>query len=335
MNKFIQDVMKSLDGSSFKIVFPEGTDLRILEAACRLKNEGVLNPILLGNPDTIRLLAAEHGFDIEGIEIIDPSVSDLAEKMVPLLVEKRKGKLTLEAATELIKQVNYFGTMMVEMNLADGLVSGADHATADTVRPALQIIKTKPGVQKTSGIFIMIKGDTRYLFADCAINVAPTKEDLAEIAIESAQTAVALSIEPRIAMLSFSSHGSGIAEESLKVADATALVKERAPHLVVDGEIQFDAAIIPTVAKKKVPTSPLQGNANVFVFPSLDAGNISYKIAQRLGGLEAIGPILQGLNKPVNDLSRGCTADDAYCLALLTALQCKQLQEEGLTATKA
>lgn len=216
---------------------------------------------------------------------------------------------------------NYFGTMLVYLNKADGLVSGAAHSTADTVRPALQIIKTKEGVSKTSGVFIMVRGEEKYVFADCAINIAPDSQDLAEIAVESAKTARTFNIEPKVAMLSFSTKGSAKSPETEKVSTAVATAKQLDPELLIDGEFQFDAAFVPSVAASKAPDSPIKGDANVFVFPSLEAGNIGYKIAQRLGNFEAVGPILQGLNKPVNDLSRGCNAEDVYKLSLITAGQ--------------
>ena len=243
------------------------------------------------------------------------------DELVASFVERRKGKATEEDARKILLDENYFGTMLVYTNKADGLVSGAAHSTADTVRPALQIIKTIPGVSKTSGVFIMVREDEKYVFADCAINIAPDSNDLAEIAIESAKTAKMFDIEPRVAMLSFSTKGSAKSAETEKVAEAVAVAKEREPELTLDGEFQFDAAFVPSVAKSKAPDSEIQGDANVFVFPSLEAGNIGYKIAQRLGNFEAVGPILQGLNRPVNDLSRGCNEEDVYKLALITAAQ--------------
>ncbi len=243
------------------------------------------------------------------------------DEMVAKFVERRAGKATEEKARELLKDVNYFGTMLVYTGKVEGLVSGAIHSTGDTVRPALQIIKTKPGTKRTSGAFIMSKDDKRYVFADCAINPTLDSEGLAEIAIESAKTAKSFNVDPKVAMLSFSTLGSAVTEDTTKVAEATKLVKENAPELAVEGELQFDAAVVPSVAKLKAPNSKVQGDANVFVFPSLEAGNIGYKIAQRLGGFEAVGPILQGLNAPVNDLSRGCNAEDVYKLALITAVQ--------------
>src|SRR5699024_10032197 len=212
-------------------------------------------------------------------------------------------------------------TMLVYMNQADGLVSGAAHSTADTVRPALQIIKTKEGIHRTSGVFVMVRGEEKYLFADCAINIAPSSEELAEIAVASAETAELFAVDPRIAMLSFSTKGSAQSEETDKVRYAVNLAKEKQPHFAIDGELQFDAAFVPEVAGKKAPDSVLEGNANVFIFPSLEAGNIGYKMVERLGGFEAVGPVLQGLNSPVNDLSRGCSTEDVYNLALITAAQ--------------
>src|SRR5699024_3907392 len=237
--------------------------------------------------------------------------------------EIRQGKTTKEEAIELLKTESYFGTMLVSMNEADGLVSGAVNSTSDTVRPALQIIKTRPGIKKTSGVFVMVRDDERYIFGDCAINIAPTSDDLAEIAVESHKTAKVFGIEPKIAMLSFSTKGSAQSEETERVVEAIAKAKEMNDNLVIDGEFQFDTAFVPSVAAKKAPESEIQGDATVFVFPSLEAGNISYKLAERLGGFEAVGPILQGLNKPVNDLSRGCSSEDVYKLALVTAAQAK------------
>ncbi|ASS87355.1 phosphate acetyltransferase [Geobacillus lituanicus] len=304
-----------------KIVFPEGTDDRILTAASRLATEQVLQPIVLGDEQAIRVKAAALGLPLEGVEIVNPRRYGGFDELVSAFVERRKGKVTEETARELLFDENYFGTMLVYTGAADGLVSGAAHSTADTVRPALQIIKTKPGVGKTSGVFIMVRGDEKYVFADCAINIAPNSHDLAEIAVESARTAKMFGLTPRVALLSFSTKGSASSPETEKVVEAVRLAKEMAPDLILDGEFQFDAAFVPEVAKKKAPDSVIQGDANVFIFPSLEAGNIGYKIAQRLGGFEAVGPILQGLNKPVNDLSRGCSAEDAYKLALITAAQ--------------
>jgi phosphate acetyltransferase len=308
-------------GKNLKIVFPEGLDERILTAVSRLANENVLNPILIGNKEAVEKKAAEIGVTLPNVEIVDPEQYEAMDELVDAFVERRKGKVSKEEARNILLDENYFGTMLVYMDKAHGLVSGAAHSTADTVRPALQIIKTKPGIRKTSGVFIMVRGDEKYVFADCAINIAPDSQDLAEIAVESANTAKMFDIEPRVAMLSFSTKGSAKSPETEKVIEAVRLAKEMAPDLTLDGEFQFDAAFVPSVAKKKAPSSVIQGDANVFIFPSLEAGNIGYKIAQRLGNFEAVGPILQGLNKPVNDLSRGCNAEDVYKLALITAAQ--------------
>ena len=310
-----------LHGTEKRIVLPEGTDSRVLEAAHKLHQEGLVRPILLGNEIEVKQAAKNIGIDVSELSIIDPANVSYFEELVEAFVERRNGKATAEQAREQLLSANTFGTMLVYTKKADGLVSGAVHSTADTVRPALQLIKTKPGISRTSGAFIMIKGDERLVFADCAITVAPTAQELAEIAVESSKTAKSFDIDPRVAMLSFSTKGSAVTEETLKVAEAVAAAKILAPNLQVDGEFQFDAAYIPSVAAKKAPDSVLQGDANVFVFPSLEAGNIGYKIAERLGGFEAIGPILQGLNEPVNDLSRGCSADDVYKLSLITAAQ--------------
>lgn len=316
-----ESLKSKIKGKNIPIVFPEGNDPRILGAAVRLKNDGLLKPVLLGKPEEIQKVAQGLNVTVEDLEIIDPESYDQFAEMVQAFVERRKGKATEEKARELLKDVNYFGTMLAYMDKVEGLVSGAAHATGDTVRPALQIIKTKPGVSLTSGSFVMLKGDERYLFGDCAINIAPNAEQLAEIAVESAKTAKIFDIDPRVAMLSFSTKGSAKSEQSDKVIEATKLAKEMAPEYEIDGEMQFDAAFVESVGKKKAPDSKVAGNATVFVFPELQSGNIGYKIAQRFGGFEAIGPILQGLNKPISDLSRGCNEEDVYKLAIVTANQ--------------
>jgi phosphate acetyltransferase len=321
MSDLFMDLTARVKNAHPTIVFPEGTDERILEAASRLVSEKVLKPIVVGEETAVKAKAEEFGFLLDGVEILDPDTYEGFETLVQAFVERRKGKATEEDARKILKNVNYFGTMLVYTGKADGLVSGAAHSTGDTVRPALQIIKTKEGIKKTSGAFLMVKGEEKYIFSDCAINIAPDSNDLAENAIVSAETARIFGIDPKVAMLSFSTKGSAKSPETEKVAEATRLAKERAPELLLDGEFQFDAAFVPEVAMKKAPDSPLKGEANVFVFPSLEAGNIGYKLVQRLGGYEAIGPVLQGLNKPVNDLSRGCNAEDVYKLALITAMQ--------------
>lgn len=317
------NLKQKVAGANKTIVFPEGQEPRIFRAAIRLKNDGLVVPVLLGKVDEIKQNAENEGVDLGDIELIDPNTypEDKFAEMVEAFVERRKGKNTKEQAETMLRDVNYFGTMLVYMDKADGLVSGAIHSTGDTVRPALQIIKTKPGVSRTSGAFVMVKGDERYLFADCAININPGAQELAEIAVESANTAKIFDIDPQVAMLSFSTMGSAKSDEVTKVQEAVKLAKELAPNEKIDGELQFDAAFVPVVAKQKAPESEVAGHANVFVFPELQSGNIGYKIAQRLGGLEAIGPVLQGLNKPVSDLSRGSVEEDVYKVAIITAAQ--------------
>lgn len=321
MSDLFSIVKEKIKGKNKTIVFPEGLDERILTAVGRLASEEVLKPILIGNKAEVEQKAASLNISLENVEILDPNSYDEFDVLVREFIERRKGKATEEEAREILKDENYFGTMLVYLKKADGLVSGAAHSTADTVRPALQIIKTKTGIRKTSGMFVMVRGDEKYIFADCAINPNPDSQDLAEIAIVSAESAKLFDVEPKVAMLSFSTKGSAVTPETEKVAEAIKIATERKPDLVIDGEFQFDAAIVPSVAAKKAPGSVIQGDAKVFVFPTLDAGNIGYKITQRLGGFEAIGPILQGLNQPVNDLSRGCNAEDVYKLALITAVQ--------------
>lgn len=317
------NLKQKVAGANKTIVFPEGQEPRIFRAAIRLKNDGLVVPILLGKVDEIKQNAENEGVDLGDIELIDPNTypEDKFAEMVEAFVERRKGKNTKEQAETMLRDVNYFGTMLVYMDKADGLVSGAIHSTGDTVRPALQIIKTKPGVSRTSGAFVMVKGDERYLFADCAININPGAQELAEIAVESANTAKIFDIDPQVAMLSFSTMGSAKSDEVTKVQEAVKLAKELAPNEKIDGELQFDAAFVPVVAKQKAPESEVAGHANIFIFPELQSGNIGYKIAQRLGGFEAIGPVLQGLNKPVSDLSRGSVEEDVYKVAIITAAQ--------------
>lgn len=303
------------------VVFPEGNDIRIIGAAVRLAADKLVKPILLGNPDEIRELGSSNGFRTELVEIVDPKNFEDRQKLVDGFVERRAGKATAEQADGLMNNYNYFGTMMTYLGYADAMVSGAVHSTGDTVRPALQIIKTKPGVSRTSGAFIMTRRNETYLFSDCAININPNAQELAEIAVESAKTAELFDIEPTVAMLSFSTKGSALSPDVDKVIEATKIAQELAPHYEIDGELQFDAAFVPTVAKLKSPDSKVAGRARVFVFPEIQSGNIGYKIAQRFGEFEAIGPILQGLNKPVSDLSRGCNEEDVYKLSIITAAQ--------------
>ncbi|MGE4354104.1 MAG: phosphate acetyltransferase [Oscillospiraceae bacterium] len=305
-----------------KLVFTEGTDPRILEAASRLRREKILEPILLGDEKAVRE-AALNWECLGDVQIIDPKSYCRMDEMVSLMVELRKGKMDEAGCRAALQKTNYFGTMLVKMGLADGLLGGATYSTADTVRPALQIVKTKPGNSIVSSSFILHRksGNTEELYAmgDCAINIDPNADALVEIALETACTARVFSIDPKVAMLSYSTLGSGKGDSVDKVRAATEKLKASAPDFPIDGELQFDAAFSHTVAKTKAPDSPVAGQVNTFIFPNIDAGNIGYKIAQRLGGFEAYGPILQGLNAPINDLSRGCNAEEVYKMAIITA----------------
>lgn len=314
----------NIEGKGIRIVFPEANDKRVLGAAVRLKAGDLVEPILLGNPENIKQLANQNSWNIDRFTIFNPESYEQFDEMVAAFVERRNGKNTPEEAQTLLKDPAYFGTMLVYMGLADGLVCGAQYSTGDTVRPALQIIKTKPGISRTSGAFIMVPAESdgqKLVFSDCAININPTAQELAEIAVESAHTARIFDIEPRVALLSFSTKGSATSAEVDKVIEATKIAQELAPEYQIDGELQFDAAYSEIVADQKAPESDVAGHATVYVFPDLQSGNIGYKIAQRLGRYEAVGPILQGLNKPVSDLSRGCVEEDVYKVAIITANQ--------------
>lgn len=316
MATIINELTNKIKGKGLRIVFPESNDPRIVEAAVRLANEQLVKPILVQTKDPIA-----PGYDVSNCTVIDPKKYDRFDEMVDAFVTRRKGKATKEQAQTLLLDENYFGTMLVYMEQADGLVSGAVHSTGETVLPALQIIKTKPGVSRTFGYFLMVREDQKFIFGDCAINPNPEAEHLAEFAIESGKAAEMFGITPKIAMLSFSTNGSAVTEETKKVAKATALAQAKNSGYEIDGEMQFDAAFVPRVGKKKYPGSNVAGYANTFIFPDLNSGNIGYKIAQRLGNFEAMGPILAGLNSPVNDLSRGCDSEDVYNTAIITAAQ--------------
>ena len=318
------------------IVFTEGTDARILEASSRLLAGAFLKPILVGNVEAVRAAAEEAVYNINGAESIDPKNYDRMDEMVAQMVELRKGKMTDEQVRAALSKSNYFGTMLVNMGGADCLLGGATYSTADTVRPALQLIKTKPGNNIVSSCFILVRGDEKIAMGDCAINIDPSEDDLVEIAIESAKTAKIFGIDPKVAMLSYSTLGSGKGPSVTKVANATKKIKEAAPELAVEGEIQFDASVSPEVAEVKCPGSPVAGQANTFIFPDINAANIGYKIASRLGGYTAVGPVLQGLNAPINDLSRGCNAEEVYSMSIVTAAlsvpEEEKVDEEGLEA---
>ena len=325
-------MIETLKANPRKIVFTEGHDARILEATARLVEGGFLTPILIGNVEQVRANAAKGGFNIEGVEIIDPLTYPEMDAMVDKMVELRKGKMSAEDCRAALSKGNYFGTMLVKMGYADSLLGGATYSTADTVRPALQLVKTKKGAHLVSSCFILVRGDEKLAMGDCAINidyqdtvdkegnvVVSAAQKLAEVAIETAKTAKVFGIDPKVAMLSFSTKGSGKGGTVSLSQQATAVAKEMAPDLALDGEMQFDAAVSPVVGQLKFPGSKVAGYANTFIFPCIEAGNIGYKIAQRLGGYEAYGPILQGLNAPINDLSRGCNADEVYKMAIITA----------------
>ena len=314
------------------IVFTEGSDARIQEAAARLLAEGLMNVVLVGDVDEVKKAAEEKGFDISKAEIIDPEKYEGMDEMVAKMVELRKGKMTEEECAAALKKGNYFGTMLVKMGKADCLLGGATYSTADTIRPALQLVKTKPGAHLVSSCFILTRegGDENLrtiAMGDCAVNLgyedSKDKEGnvtftgaQAEVAVEIEKCARTFGIDPKVAMLSFSTKGSGKGNTVALSAEATKIAKELNPDMAIDGEMQFDAAVSPTVGQLKFPGSPV---ANTFVFPIIEAGNIGYKIAQRLGGYAAYGPILLGLNAPINDLSRGCDAEEVYKMAIITA----------------
>ena len=307
-----------------KIVFTEGTDPRILEASARLLSGTFLTPILIGNEAEIRAAAEDAGFNIRGAEIYDPETYADMEPMVARMVELRKGKMTADECRAMLKKGNYFGTMLVAMGIADSLLGGATYSTADTVRPALQLVKTKPGNSIVSSCFILVRpyatgGNMVLAMADCAINIDPTEDELVEIASETVACGKIFGIDPKVAFLSYSTFGSGKGPAVDKMRNAAEKAKLAMPNVPIEGELQFDAAVSPRVAETKCPDSKVAGYANTFIFPDISAGNIGYKIAQRLGSFEAYGPILLGLNAPINDLSRGCNAQEVYSMAIITA----------------
>lgn len=320
----LSKMKEALKKSPKKIVFTEGSDVRILQATERLAEDSFLQPVLVGKTEEIIEAAKNGGYVISKATIIDPDNYERFDEMVDMFVELRKKKgVTKEDATKMLKQPNYFGTMLVKMGVADALLGGATYSTADTVRPALQLIKTKPENTIVSSCFIMTRdnnGVTESMaMADCAINLHPDEDQLVEIMYETANCAKIFGIDPKIAFLSYSTLGSGKGDDVTLVANAAAKAKEKYPDMAIEGELQFDAAVSPEVAKTKAKGSKVAGQANVFVFPDINAGNIGYKIAQRCGNYEAFGPILLGLNAPINDLSRGCVAEEVYAMAIITA----------------
>ncbi len=319
------DMIQRLKKSPKTIVFTEGSDPRILEAASRLLASSFLTPILLGDRDEIEAAAEEAGYNIRGARVIDPKSYERLDEMVELFCELRKSKgVTPEEARGILSKTNYFGTMLVKMGEAQALLGGATYSTADTVRPALQLIKTKPGNSIVSSCFILVRqsatGENEVLaMADCAINIDPTEDELVEICGETANCARVFGIDPKVAFLSYSTHGSGKGPTVDKMRNATQKAKAKYPDLPIDGELQFDAAVSPRVARTKCPGSEVAGHANTFIFPDINAGNIGYKAAQRMGHFDAYGPILLGLNASINDLSRGCNAIEVYSMAIITA----------------
>ncbi len=325
MSDFLARMKAAAKADKKTIVLPEGEDPRTIEAAKTIVAEDLANLVILGNPSEI---------SVEGVTVIDPATSDKHEAYAQKFAELRAKKgVTIEQAREQMNDNTYFGTMMVKMGDADGLVSGACHSTANTLRPALQILKTAPGTKLVSAFFIMCTQTPEYgeegtlLFADCGLNIDPSADELSEIALASAESWKSfMSDEPRVAMLSYSTMGSAGGDTAVKVQEATKLAKEKNPDLALDGDLQLDAALVQSVASLKAPESTVAGKANILVFPDLAAGNIGYKLVQRFGGAEAYGPVLQGIAKPVNDLSRGCSADDIVGVVAITAVQAQMAE---------
>ena len=329
---FIDDIKNRAKQNIKTIILTESEDVRVLEAASKVTKEGFAKIILIGNPDEANSLASSHNIDISGIEIINPETSEKYDEYVNSFYELRKAKgITIDDAKKYMKDNMYFGTMMVKQGHADGLVSGACHSTANTLRPALQILKTAPGTKLVSAFFLMIVPNCEYgengtfVFEDCGLVENPSADDLSEIAISSSKSFNKLTgKESKVAMLSYSTYGSAHSELTEKVVSATQLLKEKAPDLKCDGELQLDAAIVPEIARSKAPNGTLNGTANTLIFPDLNAGNIGYKLVQRFAKAEAYGPLCQGIAKPVNDLSRGCSADDIVGVVAITSVQASE-----------
>ena len=329
---FIESIKQRAKQDIKTIILPEAEDKRVLEAASKVIAQGFAKVILIGDKDQVEKDSKENNIDLSGVEIIDIKTSTKKQEYAQKLFELRQAKgMTEEEASKLIEEPIYFGMMMLKNGEADGLVSGAAHSTSNTLRPALQILKTAPNTKLVSAFFVMCVPNCEYgengtfIYGDSGLNQNPNADELSEIAISSAKSFKSLvGTEPKVAMLSYSTYGSAKSELTEKVIEATKLVKEKAPDLLVDGELQVDAAIIPEVSKSKAPGSPIEGNANVLIFPDLNAGNIGYKLTQRLAKAEAYGPLCQGIAKPVNDLSRGCSADDIVGVVAITAVQAQQ-----------
>lgn len=329
---FIDDIKNRAKQDIKTIVLPESNDIRVIKAASQVLKEGYADILLVGNKEEISKLAQENNISIEGVKVVEPQTSEKFSEYANKFYELRKAKgMTIDKAKEMMKDNVYFGMMMVKEGDSDGLVSGACHSTADTLRPALQILKTAPGTKLVSAFFLMIVPNCEYgekgafVFADSGLNEYPDPEALSEIAISSSKSFKQLvGAEPKVAMLSYSTYGSAHSPLTDKVVEATKLLKEKMPDLIADGELQLDAAIIPEIAEAKAPGSPVAGKANTLVFPDLDAGNIGYKLVQRLAKAEAYGPLCQGIAKPVNDLSRGCSAEDIAGVVAITAVQAQE-----------
>lgn len=326
MHQFLKKIHKLAQKNPQKIVYPEGTEERILRATEVVVKKKIAHLTLIGPEKNIKANAKKLDLEIDWkqVEIIDPNNSPLTKKFAKSLFELRKEKgLTQKDATKLVHEMNYFGTMLVHQDLVDGMVTGTTFSTADSIRPALQIIKTKDKFHKVSGVFFLFLEKKMLLFADTAITIEPNSYELADIAIDTAMTAKKFGIDPRVALLSFSTKGSANHPNIDKMREAVAMIKDRHPEILVDGELQFDAALVPDVAQRKCPQSPLEGKANVLIFPNLEAANIAYKVAERLSKAKAVGPILQGLKKPINDLSRGCHFQDIVDITAFTVCECQ------------
>jgi len=338
MQNFINKIKSCARINPKRIVFPEGSEERILKATAQIQKEQTASIILLGNSDLIKSKSKSLGLNLNfnKIEIHNPTTSSKLERYAEefFSIRKHKPKMTEKKALEIIQKINYFGTMMVNLNEADGMVSGTTFSTADTIRPALQIIKTKENFHKVSGVFIMILQDRLMLFADTAVIIDPNSYELADITVDTINTAKQFGIIPKVAMLSFSTNGSAKHPMIDKVREATVMAKKRCPDTIIEGELQVDAAIIPEIAKQKSPNSKLKGEANILIFPDLQSGNISYKLVERLAKAHAIGPILQGLNKPINDLSRGCSYKNIVDITALTVCETqKEFAYHQITST--
>ncbi len=334
---FVETMKEKARQNIKKILLPESEDIRVIQAAADVEKEGFAKAVLIGNEENVKKLALDNNIDVSKVTIIDPLKSEKFEEYSNKFYELRKAKgMTPEKAKETMKEPIYFGTMMVKVGDADGIVSGACHPTAHTLRPALQILKTAPGTKLASAFFLMVTKCPEYgengvlIFADSGMNEYPDADGLSEIAISSAKSFKQLvGTEPRVAMLSYSTYGSASSPLTEKVIEATRILKEKAPDLICDGELQLDAAIIPEVAERKAPGSPVAGRANVLIFPDLDAGNIGYKLVQRFGRAEAYGPLCQGIAKAVNDLSRGCSSDDIVGVVAITSVQAQDMEKDN------